>query len=660
MDRDHGRARGHDGITPGNPDLTRHTPEQVRNRLILMAAISIALLSVFPFIQDSSYRGSPDSHATMQMIGACFGILAGLVLMVHFYSFGERLYLFMGLAFLINGIGDFFHGLVSYQYVREWTGLTDSTLDQFIPASFATGRILFGILLLLGPISERTSSRSPDPGRETIRAVVIFLTVLAVLLTVILTVSLPGLIHPDRAITRPMDLASAMILIAALAVYVKRYVEHRELLFWWVTFSLPVHIIGQLMMSFSADLYDGFFEISHQYKILGYVIPLLGFTLYQYVIISDREKIGNELLRSTGELDQIFNNAPDGMRVIARDYSVIRANRTMVAMAGLGIEEFVGYRCHSIFSNTLCRTPDCPLPRILGGEERVEMEIEEVRRDGRTFPCILTAIPYRDPHGRVIGIIEDVRDITERKLSERKLKRTMAELVRSNNDLEQFAYIASHDLQEPLRMVSSYVQLLDMRYRGRLDKDADDFISFAVDGAGRMQVLINDLLQFARVTTQGKELKRVDLNEVMDRVLTDMQTSINETGASITSEDLPVVNADDTQMGQVFRNLIGNAIKFRTDRPPVIGITAEKQRKNWIISISDNGIGIDREYYDRIFVIFQRLHGIGTYEGTGIGLALTKKIIERHGGRIWVESVKGEGSTFYITLPSIETGEGGD
>ena len=221
MDRDHGRARGHDGITPGNPDLTRHTPEQVRNRLILMAAISIALLSVFPFIQDSSYRGSPDSHATMQMIGACFGILAGLVLMVHFYSFGERLYLFMGLAFLINGIGDFFHGLVSYQYVREWTGLTDSTLDQFIPASFATGRILFGILLLLGPISERTSSRSPDPGRETIRAVVIFLTVLAVLLTVILTVSLPGLIHPDRAITRPMDLASAMILIAALAVYVK-------------------------------------------------------------------------------------------------------------------------------------------------------------------------------------------------------------------------------------------------------------------------------------------------------------------------------------------------------------------------------------------------------------------------------------------------------
>lgn len=636
--------------------LSRHTPEQVRNRFLAIGLFSIILLSVYPLIDDSSYRGSSDFHATIEMVGACFAIIAGLALIVHFYSFGDRLYLLIGLAFFINGVEDFFHGLLSFRHVQHWTGLPESSLEQFIPMTFVTGRILLGVFLLMAPMISRRLGKSEDPKKETIWTATISIIVLALFIIMAFKIALPDFIHPDKKISRPWDFISALILFAALGVFGAEYHRSREMLLWWITLSIAVNAIGQLMMSFSGELYDGFFDIAHEYKVLGYVIPLLGFSLYQFVIISERQQIEDELRRSTGELDQIFNNSPDGIRVIDRHFNIIRANDTFALMVGLDKEEISRRKCYDVFSSELCRSPNCPMNRILAGEGRIEEEVEKVRRDRRTLPCVLTAIPFRDPDGKVVGIVEDINDITERMKAERKLKRIMSELVRSNNELEQFAYIASHDLQEPLRMVSSYVQLLSMRYKGQLDSDADDFISFAVDGAMRMQELINDLLQFARVSTKGKTLKKVDLNNVMTKVLTDMRTAIDESGARITYDELPEVNADDVQMGQVFRNLIGNAIKFSGTRRPLIEISVEKQRNNWIMTFSDNGIGIDPEYQDRIFIIFQRLHGIDEFEGTGIGLALTKKIIERHGGRIWVESIPGEGSSFFITLPSRDLG----
>ena len=278
-------------------------------------------------------------------------------------------------------------------------------------------------------------------------------------------------------------------------------------------------------------------------------------------------------------------------------------------------------------------------------------EVEFMRKDGTIFIGSETAMTVKDREGNVEyydGIIED---ITERKHAEEQLKKMNTELMRSNEDLQQFAYVASHDLQEPLRMVSSYVQLLARRYRDKLDEDAHDFIDFAVDGVTRMQTLINDLLQYSRVSTRGKPFTQTNISKVLEKTIRNLKVALEESGAVIKYKSLPTVPADESQLLQVFQNLIGNSIKFRGNNPPEIHVSAKKQNNHWVFSIRDNGIGIEPQYSDRIFVIFQRLHRKKEYPGSGIGLTISKKIIERHGGGIWFESEPGKGTTFYFTLP---------
>lgn len=229
------------------------------------------------------------------------------------------------------------------------------------------------------------------------------------------------------------------------------------------------------------------------------------------------------------------------------------------------------------------------------------------------------------------------------------------DLERSNGELEQFAYVASHDLQEPLRMVASFTQLLAKRYGDKLDESAHDFITYAVDGATRMQTLITDLLAFSRVGTQAKPLEPTECDAVLDRVLASLKLAIHESEAVIQRDPLPQVMADPVQLGQLFQNLLSNAMKFRGQAQPRIYLSARKDGDSWTFSIRDNGIGISPDHTDRIFVIFQRLHTKVEYPGTGIGLAISKKIVERHGGRIWVEAAPGGGSVFYFTIPSIHS-----
>ncbi|MCI1280792.1 MAG: ATP-binding protein [Nitrospira sp.] len=231
-----------------------------------------------------------------------------------------------------------------------------------------------------------------------------------------------------------------------------------------------------------------------------------------------------------------------------------------------------------------------------------------------------------------------------------KLEESVAELGRSNADLQQFAYVASHDLQEPLRMVSSYTQLIAKRYKGKLDADADEFIAFAVDGANRMQRLIQDLLAYSRVKTGGRQFEPTAMETVLKAALANLTNAVAESHAVITHDSLPAVMGDEKQLAQLFQNLLSNAVKFRGPQPLHIHISAKQADGEWLFSVRDNGIGIDPEYADRIFVIFQRLHTREEYPGTGIGLAICKKIVERHGGRMWVESERGKGATFYFTL----------
>ena len=237
---------------------------------------------------------------------------------------------------------------------------------------------------------------------------------------------------------------------------------------------------------------------------------------------------------------------------------------------------------------------------------------------------------------------------------ERTVKERTAELERSNQELEQYAYVASHDLQEPLRMVASYAELLAKHYQGELDEKADIFLGYIVDGAGRMQELINDLLALSRVGTRGKPPQPTDCNEVVSQVLQNLGKSIDASGVEIVTADLPTVMVDRTQLRQVFQNLIANAIKFRSEDSPRVELTTQRDSGNWEICVADNGIGIDRSHHERIFTIFQRLHARDKYEGSGIGLALVKKIVERHGGRVQLESEAGQGAHFSFTLPDAE------
>ncbi|MBV8087230.1 MAG: hypothetical protein JO247_20665 [Chloroflexi bacterium] len=239
-----------------------------------------------------------------------------------------------------------------------------------------------------------------------------------------------------------------------------------------------------------------------------------------------------------------------------------------------------------------------------------------------------------------------------RKRADDTLRHRAEELARSNADLEQFAYVASHDLQEPLRSVVSYLQLLEKRYRGQLDERADKYIAYSVDGSRRMQALINDLLTYSRVGRRDESLARLSMAEALDRAIRNLQSAIEQTGATVSCGPLPELTADSRQMIQLFQNLLGNALKFRGDSPPAIHVSAEREGPDWRFRVRDNGIGLEMQYSDRIFVLFQRLHSRKDYEGTGIGLALCKKIVERHGGRIWVESAPGLGSSFFFTLPA--------
>lgn len=301
--------------------------------------------------------------------------------------------------------------------------------------------------------------------------------------------------------------------------------------------------------------------------------------------------------------------------------------------------------------------------------------VEILRREGLDIPVILvsgalgelTAVEcikrgaadyvLKDHMARLPGSVRGA--VRERGLRQEH-QQGQEDLARSNRELEQFAYAASHDLQEPLRMVATYTQLLAERYQGKLDSDADKYIHYAVDGALRMQKLVQDLLAFSRVGRPGMALESTDCNSVLEGALKNLEAAIQESGAVVQHTQLPLVMADSTRLTQVFQNLIGNAIKFHGSEPPAIRVEATRQRKDWVFSVADNGIGISPEHAEDVFVIFRRLHTRADYPGSGIGLSICKKIVEQHGGRIWVESQLGQGSIFKFTLPINARTEGED
>ncbi|MGQ0545241.1 MAG: PAS domain S-box protein [Betaproteobacteria bacterium] len=349
---------------------------------------------------------------------------------------------------------------------------------------------------------------------------------------------------------------------------------------------------------------------------------------------------------------QTFQLAASGIAHVGLDGRFLKVNRSLCDILGYTEGDLVGRSVKEVSHPEDKDLTDAQRARVHEGElDSVRFEKRYLRKDGRVVWVELAVALARDPHGHPQYEIAMFDDITERKSAEGALAAAHEELKRSNSELEQFAYVASHDLQEPLRMVSSYTQLVMKRYGERLDGDAREFMNYVVDGASRMKQLIEDLLAYSRVGTKGKDFKPVAVESALKRAVTNLRAAIEESGAEIAHDPLPTLNADEVQLAQLFQNLMGNALKFRGPEKAKIRIKAEEKPSEWRFSVVDNGIGIEPQYFERIFMLFQRLHTKGDYPGTGIGLAICKKVVERHGGRIWVESGPGKGSSFIFTLP---------
>jgi PAS domain S-box-containing protein len=373
---------------------------------------------------------------------------------------------------------------------------------------------------------------------------------------------------------------------------------------------------------------------------------LLGFSEFSHDLSESKE--------SEAKYRGLLEAAPDAMVIVDEAGDIVLLNLQAEKQFGYRRDELLGQKLTRIipegFAERLIADGTRTAAEALAQQIGMGIELYGRRRDGREFPIEIMLSPLESAQG--ILVTAAIRNITARKEAEKNLLRTAEELKQKNDQLQQFAYVASHDLQEPLRMVASYTQLLAKRYVGRLDSDADEFIAYAVDGCNRMQQLILDLLAYSRSGTDGKAQRVISTENVLKEALMNLRAMIEESGAVVTHDSLPTIMSSGSQLGQIFQNLIGNAIKYRSASAPHVNISATKDgAKGWIFAVRDNGMGIEPQYFEKIFVLFQRLHGREEFSGTGIGLAVCKKIVEQLGGTIWVESQPEKGSTFYFSLP---------
>ena len=373
--------------------------------------------------------------------------------------------------------------------------------------------------------------------------------------------------------------------------------------------------------------------------------------------ISVRRKADEHLAQMEGRYRGLLEAAPDAMVVVNQAGEIVLLNVQAEKQFEYSRDELIGQKVKNIipqgFAERLVADGLRSAEEALAQQIGTGIELHGRRKNGSEFPIELMLSPLESAEGTLVTAA--IRDITTRKRAESHLLQKVEELNRSNEELQQFANIASHDLQEPLRMVASYTQLLSRRYKGKLDTDADEFIAFAVDGASRMQRLIHDLLAYSRVGTKGKELLNTSSENALQQALLNLRGAVEESGALVTHDPLPMVKADEMQLTQLFQNLVGNAIKYQRSEIPKVHISAAMDGEDkWNFSVKDNGLGIDPQYFEKIFGMFQRLHKREEFAGTGIGLAICKKIVERHGGKISVELQPEHGSTFHFTLGGIE------
>ena len=566
----------------------------------------------------------------------------------------DAFFLLLGVSFLYIGAIDLLHTL-AYSGMGVFPGETaDLATQLWLAARYFQAGALLAASLLIG-----RATLAGDRRRDTVLFVAACTVATALLLGAIAVGIFPPAFVPGSGLTAfkvASEYVISIVMLGAVALFVLKRERFDPLVFRSLVAALALLIAGELAFTSYASVYGPANLLGHLFRLASVycfyrAIVVVGLRNPADLLFRELTAREEALRRSEQRYRSLVEFSPDAI-FVNRDDRVDYVNPAALQLFGAASPEaMVGRRVYDLFTPAYREFVAGRIRELRAGAPVPLVHEQIVRLDGSVRDVETAAFPFEDGTGPAIEVV--LRDVTDRKEAERRMQEYAARLQRSNEDLQQFAYVASHDLQEPLRSIVGFSQLLARRYGGRLDEDADEFIGFIVEGGNRMQTLIRDLLRVARVETQAKEPVPTDAGAVVAGALVLLDPSLKETGATVTVGDLPAVMADPAQLEQVFVNLVGNAVKYRReDVPPAIAVSARPLDGMVEFSVADNGIGIEAEHFDRIFEMFRRLHTHDEYDGTGIGLAVVKRIVERHGGRFRVTSVPGEGSTFSFTLPA--------
>lgn len=633
------------GQTIQSGEQTMNERQQGRGELVIYIATAVLLIAGFVLLSFLPWKGSAELHTLMELAAMCVAFFVGSMAIVRYYSNKNNTFLFVATGFIGTGLLDGYHALVTSSFFSAYL---PSGLPALIPWSWVASRFFLSVCLYLSWIAWRREQSKGTSGRIDELTIYLGAGGLTLLSFVFFAFApLPRAYYEEFFFHRPEEFVPALFFALALFGYASKGKWKNDRFEHWMLLSLIVGLVSQcLFMSRSGVLFDAMFDAAHSLKIVSYLCVLSG-------LMANMHRSFRKLENRQGRLQAILDTAVDAILTIDERGIVQTANPMVESLFGYPPKELVGKNIKMLMPPPYREEHDGYLAKYKQtGQANIIGTGREVigrRKNGSTFPAFLRVGKFI-LNGQVC-FSGTISDITELKRNEETLRVRSVQLERSNEELEQFAYVASHDLQEPLRKVSSFCELLRTDYGGQISDEADTYINFAVDGAQRMKALISDLLAFSRVATQGKSLQSVDAGAACDEAIDNLQLQIQENDGVVTRSALPAVLADHTQLVQLFQNLIGNALKYRSEQPPEVLIEVKLVDAHWVFSVSDNGIGIDPQYGERIFAIFQRLHAKGHYSGTGIGLAVCKKIVDRFGGSIWLAtSEETTGSMFRFSI----------
>lgn len=663
--------------------------------------------------------GGEALHLLLEVACGVVAVMVGVAALLHHRAGRRDRLLFLGAAFVGAGVLDLHHAVVTSTWLDPFLRGAPPSLTAW---SWSASRVFLSFGLVAAWWVWRDDGRGKAGDSAGLRERVVYLVALAGVVGSALFFALaplPPAYLPGLATPRPQEFLAGAAFAVVLVGFLRQGEWRTEFEDHWVVLGLILSVGAQaFFMPFSRQLYDPMFEAGHAMKLASYLCVAVGLggrmlgrlheaersaravegmnrslreelsrrrraedelrslsrTLEVRVaerteqlrhqraaaisMAEDAEQARRALYASEARLQAVLDNAPAAIYVKDLEGRYQLTNRRFEELFGLEPGEMLGRTDEEFLPPEAVESVGANDREVARLGSAIQREESVPSADGELRHYMSVKFPLRTREGVVEGVGGISTDITELRSAQDELIRVAEELARSNTDLQQFAYVASHDLQEPLRMVASYTELLARRYGERLDDDAHDFIGFAVDGARRMQRLIEDLLSYSRVQTRAQPFEVVDVDQALTEVLSGLEVRMKETGAIVRRDPLPPVLGDPAQLRRLLQNLLTNALKFtRPGETPEVHVTARREGPAWRFSVRDRGIGMPPEESDRIFVIFQRLHTRVRYEGTGIGLAICKRIVERHGGRIWVDAQPDAGSTFHFTIPDHLVGQ---